>query len=641
MALVLEEFVISLGLDSRNLSDGEKAVIAQLDRLRETMQKVADAFNSGEKESSKSLKKTRENASKTGKELEKSGKQAASFFSGMRKEILALAGVTLTLSTINNKLKETSNSLMGLGTSAKAFGMTAKQVDGLGRTFEQGGATKEEATSLLSRISGSKSQLISGLGFDDFAEELYTLAAMNGGRIDLVNGSTEDAMRELSKMFNGMSQEQRQTWGKRLGLTDYATQVLSDDQFGSKLDQNIASSNATEEAIESNRRFVAEMAKFKQSIDSLYQSVMTALLPWFEKFAKWLQEVADWFAQNPEKIQEAIDTFMKGVMNVAEWASKAADAVGGWENAALALVAVGLSGWFTSLIGLATSLSKIALPAAVGLAAYEAATWAIENTETGKWAYDKLTGLVEWATGETAASEARMREDEEIYRRAIERRDAAKLQGQVSNTQSTHSTPIKSWESTPRNQRASVGRQNLDAMTPIFNQIEQQYRLPRGWLRSVATKESSGFPDAVSPAGAKGMFQFMPKTAEEMGLIGDDVFDPVKSAWAAGKYFRQLANAHNNDMHETLAAYNWGTGNVKRYGMDRAPAETRNYVDSVSTLMGAPTRYAGNTDNSREININGPISITSNANNVKDLTQDIQQSVSPQIVIAYASGVND
>jgi soluble lytic murein transglycosylase-like protein len=55
-------------------------------------------------------------------------------------------------------------------------------------------------------------------------------------------------------------------------------------------------------------------------------------------------------------------------------------------------------------------------------------------------------------------------------------------------------------------------------------------------LRSVAITESGGNQFAVSGAGAKGLFQFMDGTARDMGLRGNDVFDPEKAAQAAAKY---------------------------------------------------------------------------------------------------------
>lgn len=125
----------------------------------------------------------------------------------------------------------------------------------------------------------------------------------------------------------------------------------------------------------------------------------------------------------------------------------------------------------------------------------------------------------------------------------------------------------------------------LGWMQPAFQKLEQLYRLPEGLLRSVAITESAGNPNAISGAGAQGLFQIMPGTGRDLGLRGDDAFDPMKAAGAAAKYLSQLLKANDGDLTKALASYNWGLGNVRKYGMDLMPQETRNYVPRVMSNM--------------------------------------------------------
>lgn len=103
-------------------------------------------------------------------------------------------------------------------------------------------------------------------------------------------------------------------------------------------------------------------------------------------------------------------------------------------------------------------------------------------------------------------------------------------------------------------------------------------------------KESKGNPRAVSPRGAKGLFQIMPP--QFSGFHGDP-FNPMEAANYAAKTLRDLAN-HFNTWEEVLAAYNWGRGNVNRKGLGKAPKETRNYTKFFHS-KGIPM---GNTKNS-------------------------------------------
>lgn len=88
--------------------------------------------------------------------------------------------------------------------------------------------------------------------------------------------------------------------------------------------------------------------------------------------------------------------------------------------------------------------------------------------------------------------------------------------------------------------------------------------------------ESGGNPCAVSGAGAKGLAQFMPGTADRFGL--SNPFDPHASAVASGRYMKKLTGMFNGDTSKAIMAYNAGEGNIKK---GRIPAETRKYLPSV------------------------------------------------------------
>lgn len=146
----------------------------------------------------------------------------------------------------------------------------------------------------------------------------------------------------------------------------------------------------------------------------------------------------------------------------------------------------------------------------------------------------------------------------------------------------------------------------LGWMKPTLDKLEQVYRLPEGLLRSVAITESAGNPNAMSGAGAQGLFQLMPGTAKDLGLRGTDAFDPVKSAQAAAKYLAQLLKANNGDLPKALASYNWGIGNVQKHGMALMPEETRNYIPRVLSNMPASGAQISQETNIHIHGVNDP-----------------------------------
>ncbi|MCD9249014.1 transglycosylase SLT domain-containing protein [Escherichia coli] len=145
--------------------------------------------------------------------------------------------------------------------------------------------------------------------------------------------------------------------------------------------------------------------------------------------------------------------------------------------------------------------------------------------------------------------------------------------------------PDQHGQSVKRPQPTKAGSELLGWMQPMLTNLEQLYRLPEGLLKSVAITESGGNQFAVSGAGAKGLFQFMDGTARDMGLRGNDVFDPEKAAQAAAKYLSRLLQANGGDLSKALASYNWGIGNVQKHGMALMPQETRNYIPKVMSNM--------------------------------------------------------
>ncbi|EEZ9030483.1 lytic transglycosylase domain-containing protein [Escherichia coli] len=188
--------------------------------------------------------------------------------------------------------------------------------------------------------------------------------------------------------------------------------------------------------------------------------------------------------------------------------------------------------------------------------------------------------------------------------------DSPIIQGAASVGQGLWDKAVDWWngdatqygQSVKRPSPSKAGAQLLGWMAPMMGKLESMYNLPSGLLRSVAITESGGDQFAVSGAGAQGMFQFMPGTARDMGLRGNDVFDPVKSAEAAARYLSMLLQKNGGDLGKALASYNWGIGNVQKYGMALMPQETRQYIPKVlSNMPGAGATLNQNT----VINISG------------------------------------
>jgi soluble lytic murein transglycosylase-like protein len=96
---------------------------------------------------------------------------------------------------------------------------------------------------------------------------------------------------------------------------------------------------------------------------------------------------------------------------------------------------------------------------------------------------------------------------------------------------------------------------------------------------AVVAVESGFRPEAVSPKGAQGLMQLMPRTAEALGV--ENAFDPAQNLDGGARHLGQLLTLYGGDLAKALAAYNAGEDAVHRHGGVPPYRETRAYVRKV------------------------------------------------------------
>lgn len=113
-----------------------------------------------------------------------------------------------------------------------------------------------------------------------------------------------------------------------------------------------------------------------------------------------------------------------------------------------------------------------------------------------------------------------------------------------------------------------------------IRQSASLYQIPEQLVRAVIKVESDYDARAVSYAGARGLMQLMPGTAERLQVR--DINDPRENIFGGVRYLRILANMFNGDLELTVAAYNAGEEAVMRHGGIPPYAQTRDYVVKVT-----------------------------------------------------------
>ena len=126
---------------------------------------------------------------------------------------------------------------------------------------------------------------------------------------------------------------------------------------------------------------------------------------------------------------------------------------------------------------------------------------------------------------------------------------------------------------------ASINDEPLSS-SPICEAVKNaaaEHNIPIGFFARLLWQESRFHAKEVSSAGARGIAQFMPQTAVEVGL--KDPFDPMQAIPASAKFLRKLFDQFGN-LGLAAAAYNAGGGRIEKWLSRRStlPKETRDYV---------------------------------------------------------------
>ncbi|MBF0458628.1 MAG: lytic transglycosylase domain-containing protein [Nitrospirae bacterium] len=121
---------------------------------------------------------------------------------------------------------------------------------------------------------------------------------------------------------------------------------------------------------------------------------------------------------------------------------------------------------------------------------------------------------------------------------------------------------------------------NLDRYENYINEAASTYGLAPALIKAVIVAESSGNAYARSRSGARGLMQLMPSTAADLGVT--DSYDARQNIDGGSRYLRQLLDKYDGNVHQALAAYNWGMGNLDRRP-DKVPQQTKDYVAKVES----------------------------------------------------------
>ncbi|MFO4449494.1 lytic transglycosylase domain-containing protein [Klebsiella quasipneumoniae subsp. quasipneumoniae] len=632
-----------------------------IDALLVTLGLDTSQFHKGQQEVSDDLKKQREDAKNTAKEMAEQGKKAASFFSSIKTELLALTGVTVTAGGLISFVKSTTSGLMDLSIQSKALGLSARELDGWSKSAEAAGSSAEKISASLQGFQGA----IQGARVGDYSSSIFgglaQLNALTGQNFDVwgqdassLAKTSLDALRKIS------DPNLRRQVGLSLGFDDATLQRNQEGKFLPDVDRLTKSSGITDASTRGAKEFTAVWAELGQNLDTVKNQIYVGLIPTIRDLNGLLIEWSSGNAKSSSFFKElkrdinditGIDlgswTLSGDLRNLKDNFSMLGKVLNHLGNALNELNNGNFSkaadefkkAWYGTEDGKPTG--NDALPG-VTKAAEQAlkkngGTLDFKPDQDSAYlspqqqATQKMLDAVKF---QPLPEQRRQQQDERDYWESTKNLLSKIADALISPAGAATMQPDTSGyqPNVPLNAQAArlgaKGKAFLQAMAGEFGALEGKYGLPAGLLSSLSAAESGGDPYAVSPKGAKGPFQFMDGTARDLGLKGMDVYDPHKSADAAARYLRYLLDATGGDLEKTLASYNWGLGNVQKKGMDNLPSETRNYVPKVMAGMRPGAGMAVDRSMPGQSGATYQFygtKITTQAQNVEQLTSDIKK----------------
>lgn len=329
-----------------------------IDALMVTLGLDAKAFLSGKSQATDATKKLSSEETKAAKATEENNKRAAESFKKVRNEVLALLAVFTAGMGLKDFTESTINSAVNLGYMAKNLQMSTKDLSAWQRAAERAGGSADGITSQLQQSQ----QAVAKFRIGQVGDDVVSFLRWGGKTSDLKDGNSYLLARSsiIAKMFQ-VDPAKAQLVAKAMGVSDEEFNFIKQGTAGilALVDAQEKNSAISEKQAAQALKLKNEWLDFSDRLKYVGTTILLELMPTFELWLTKLQKMADWVADHKEDIRKWVDDAVVSVQKFVEWADKAAASVGGWKNVLIGLVALKILSIASPLLQLAGALSGV------------------------------------------------------------------------------------------------------------------------------------------------------------------------------------------------------------------------------------------------------------------------------------------
>jgi len=291
VATVIDSLIVTLGLDPKD-------------------------FTKGQRETAAALVKTREHSQKTAKEMEAHGKQAAQFFSQIKNQVIGLTAAILGTRSVTSFVSQITQADAATGRLASNLGMSVRDLSVWQRVLERFGGTAGEMDGTFRKLNDTfgqirmtgiipepmlKGLLIAGMDIKDFLDDTKPL---------------QEKLFMLSKMFRLLKPTDRIPLANMLGITENTMNMLAQGEFALKgmIADQIEMNSLSDEDVEMAKLRQKAWLDLTNQFEAAGRAITTYVTPALIEAFNYMQELAKQALPTYEKVRSwATDKIEEGV----------------------------------------------------------------------------------------------------------------------------------------------------------------------------------------------------------------------------------------------------------------------------------------------------------------------------------------